>query len=139
MRSLLAQVIFEPADEREQRLRLVRRFAFRAYRAVCRHLGEEQARKLFAGFISPPLRDKRPRGPHDARRARELAEEHGRLAAKATTSAERAKLPRRVAKSRVRGLRTPRRLTRSFCGDFCVNKSARQPYFWPAVIVSVAV
>jgi hypothetical protein len=103
LRSLLAQVIFEPADEREQRLRLVRRFAFRAYRAVCRHLGEEQARKLFAGFISPPLRDKRPRGPHDARRARELAEEHGRLAAKATTSAERAKLPRRVAKSRVRG------------------------------------
>ena len=88
----------------EQRLRLVRRFAFRAYRAVCRHLGEEEARKLFDGFISPSPREERPRGPHDARRDRELLAEYGRLAAKATTPAERAKLPRRVAESRVRGL-----------------------------------
>lgn len=103
LRSHMGQVIFEPADEREQKLRLVRRFAFRAYRAVCRHLGEEQARKLFAGFISPSPREERPRGPHDARRDRALLAEHGRLAAKATTLAERAKLPRRVAESRVRG------------------------------------
>jgi hypothetical protein len=103
LRSHTGQVTFESAAEREQRLRLVRRFAFRAYRAVCRHLGEEQARKLFAGLISPSPRDERPRGPHDARRGRELLEEYSRLAATATTPAEHAKLPRRVAESRVRG------------------------------------
>jgi hypothetical protein len=103
LRSLMAEVIFEPADEREQRLRLVRRFAFRAYRAVCRHLGGEQARKLFAGLILPPPRDEQPRGPHDTRRAQELMEEYRRLAVKATAPGERAKLPRRVAQSRIRG------------------------------------
>jgi hypothetical protein len=94
----------EPAGERKKRLKTVRRFAFRAYRAVCRHLGEEEAKRLFAGFLSPSPRQGRPRGPHDARRDRERLAEHERLAAKATTSAERAKLPRRVAESRVRGL-----------------------------------
>jgi hypothetical protein len=103
LRSHMGQVMFEPADEREKRLRIVRRFAFRAYRAVCRHLGEEQARKLFAGYISPSPREERARGPHDPRRAGELLAEYGRLAAKATTPAERAKLPGRVAESRVRG------------------------------------
>jgi hypothetical protein len=84
--SVLAEAA-EPADEQEQRLRLVRRFAFRAYRAVCRHLGEEEARRLFAGFISPSPRERRPRGPHDARRDRELLAEYDRLAAIATTPA----------------------------------------------------
>ena len=137
LRSHIGQVFFEPADEREQRLRLVRRFAFRAYRAVCRHLGEEQARKLFAGYILPSPREERPRGPHDPRRA-------GELALVNMAGSQRKRRRRLRGRSQAKewrshasgGLRTPQRLTRNICGDFCIDKSARQPYSWFAVIVS---
>jgi hypothetical protein len=92
-------LLLERADEQERRLRLVRRFAFRAYRVVCGHLGEEEARKLFGGFISEPRRMGRPRGPSSPTRARELLARYDQLAAVATSPAERAKLPRKVAES----------------------------------------
>jgi hypothetical protein len=62
--SLLWEV-YETPTEREERVREVRRCAFKFYQAVGRHLGEEDAKKLFDYFISEPRAPGRPSGPTD--------------------------------------------------------------------------
>jgi hypothetical protein len=65
--SLLGQTLEAP-EEKAMRIRRVRRFAFRAYRAVAFHLGDEEARKIFDGFISKARRMGRPGGSSDPSR-----------------------------------------------------------------------
>ena len=90
--SLLGQTLEAP-EEKAMRIRRVRRFAFRAYRAVAFHLGDEEARKMFDGFLSKARRMGRPGGSSDPSRDEVMLEVYDALAAGAT-EAEREALPR---------------------------------------------
>jgi hypothetical protein len=84
----------EPAEEREDRLRAVRRQAFKFYRAVCGHLGEEEAKKLFGGFWK--RREGRRRGSTNPEKDRALLEEYDDRLAKTRCDAERERLFREI-------------------------------------------
>jgi hypothetical protein len=95
--SLLSEAL-EPADEREKRLRIVRRFALRAYRAVCLHLGEDGARQLFNSLASPaPVRRGRKRGSMDSRRDDELLARYNAAVSELASEADVKSLPMRLA------------------------------------------
>lgn len=85
-------------DEWEKRLRIVRRFALRAYRAVCLHLGEDGARRLFNSLASPdPVRRGRKRGSRDKRRDDELIARYDAAASELTSEVDLKSLPMRLA------------------------------------------
>lgn len=92
LKSLLSQAL-ESSEQREARLRKVRRTAFQFYRAVCLHLGEEAAKTLFEGFASKARRMGRPGGSSDRSRDQVMLEVHDALTAGAT-EVERMALPR---------------------------------------------
>ncbi len=79
--SVLSQACETP-KQREARLRVVRRSAFRFYQAVCSHLGQQDAKKLFDGFTSKPVRTGAPSGPKDQERDRELLAKYDGFVAK---------------------------------------------------------
>jgi len=90
--SLLGQALEAP-EEKAMRSRRVRRSAFRAYRAVALHLGDEEAKKIFEGFISKARRMGRPGGSSDPSRDEVMLEVYDALATGAT-EAQREALPR---------------------------------------------
>jgi hypothetical protein len=96
MLSLLAEASETP-EERTKRVVLVRRVAFRFYRTVVEHLGEEGARELFRGFAA--RRRGRERGPTDTRRDGELLARVDACLKEATSEAERDALPRLLSEA----------------------------------------
>ena len=92
--SLLTE-IWETPDERAKRVRLVRRAAFRFYRRLVEHLGEEEGVKLVASFGR--RWEGRQRGSTNLARDGELLARYRACLGKAASKAERATLPRKVA------------------------------------------
>ena len=95
MLSLLAEASETP-EERTKRVVLVRRVAFRFYRTVVEHLGEE-GRELFRGFAA--RRRGRERGPTDTERDGELLARVDACLKEATSEAERDALPRLLSEA----------------------------------------
>jgi len=94
--SALGEALESP-EARAKRVRLAKREAFRSYRFVAEHLGEEEAAKLFANFGR--RREGRQRGSTNPERDGELLARHAHLVEQATSEAERAAAPRKAAEA----------------------------------------
>jgi hypothetical protein len=93
--SLLAQAC-ESLDQREKRLKAVRRETARFFRAVASHLGEEKAGEFLQGFLSRPRGPGHPAGSTDPELDQELLVAYRERLSKAASEAAIRETPARV-------------------------------------------
>ena len=86
----------ESSEEREARLRLVRRQAFRFYSAVRDQLGEQETKTLFRGFWK--RREGGQRGSRKPERDEALLKEYDERLRMAASQDERSRLPAEIAR-----------------------------------------